>query len=345
MARLPTRASLARLNRTITIIGGGLTGLSLAIALRKNGIPLQLHEAGNYPRHRVCGEFISGVSRDTLENLGISSALSDTLTHQSVCWFSGDQKLRQTKLQTPALAISRFVLDQRLYEMAIANGADIRTQSRRTTETDTPGTVRASGRIPSPGSWIGLKAHVKGLTPSAHLEMHSGPIGYLGITQVEDGWHNACGLFHIDRSIKAKREELLPAYLRKNGNHLLADQLQRAEWREDSFSAVAGFSLGNQPFTPDTMSLGDSHAIIPPFTGNGMTMALESAEIALPHLIDYAADRISWDQACSLTDNKLQKHFRKRLTASRFIHPLLFHRASRHLLKHAPISPILSLLR
>ncbi len=345
MARLPTRASLARLNRTITIIGGGLTGLSLAIALRKNGFPVQLHEAGNYPRHRVCGEFISGVSSDTLEKLGISTALSDALTHQSVCWFSGDQELRQTKLKTPALAISRFLLDQRLYEMAITKGADIRTQSRQTTETDTPGTVRASGRIPIQGSWIGLKAHIKGITPSANLEMHSGSIGYLGITQVEDGWHNACGLFYIDRSIKAKQEELLPAYLRKNGNHLLADQLQSAEWRDDSFSAVAGFSLGNQPATPGTMCLGDSHAIIPPFTGNGMTMAFESAEIALPHLIDYAADRISWEQACSLTDIKLHKHFRKRLTASRFIHPLLFHSASRHLLKHAPISPILSLLR
>ncbi|MES2982701.1 MAG: hypothetical protein V4727_10335 [Verrucomicrobiota bacterium] len=345
MARLTTRASLERLNQEITIIGGGLTGLSLAIALRKHSIPVQLHEAGIYPRHRVCGEFISGVSSETLANLGISNALSDALTHQSVSWFSGDQKLRQTKLQTPALAISRFLLDQRLYKMAITNGAVIHTHSRQPTETNTPGTVRASGRIPSPGSWIGLKAHIKGLKPSANLEMHSGPIGYLGITQVEDGWHNACGLFRIDRSIKAKQEDLLPAYLRKNGNHLLADQLQFAEWREDSFSAVAGFSLGNQPSTPEMMCLGDSHAIIPPFTGNGMTMAFESAEIALPHLTAYSADRISWEQACALTDKNLHKHFRKRLTASRFIHPLLFHSASRHLLKHAPITPILSLLR
>lgn len=343
MARFPTRASLARLNRTITIIGGGLTGLSLAIALRKNEVPMELHEAGNYPRHRVCGEFISGVSIETLDNLGISSALSDALKHQTVCWFSGDRKLRQTKLQTPALAISRFLLDQRLYQMAVTKGAVIHTQSRLTDEL--PGTVRASGRIPSPGSWIGLKTHIKGLTTSANLEMHSGPIGYLGITQVEDGWHNACGLFRIDRSIKARQEELLPAYLRKNGNHLLADQLQSAEWREDSFSAVAGFSLGSQPSTPGTMALGDSHAIIPPFTGNGMTMAFESAEIALPHLIAYASDQISWEQACSLTDKHLHKHFRKRLTASRFIHPLLFHGASRHLLKHAPVTPILSLLR
>jgi flavin-dependent dehydrogenase len=345
MARFTTRASLESLNHEITIIGGGLTGLSLAIALRRHGIPVLLHEAGSYPRHRVCGEFISGVSRQTLDNLGITAVLSDALVHQSVCWFSGDQKVRRTVIKTPALAISRFLLDQRLYEMAIANGVAIHTQSRQSIEADATGMVRANGRIPAPGSWIGIKAHIKGIAPSASLEMHSGPIGYLGITQVEEGWFNACGLFHIDRSIKARREELLCAYLIKNGNHLLAEQLQSAQWRDDSFSACAGFSLGKQSSNSGSMSLGDSHAIIPPFTGNGMTMAFESAEIALPHLIAYSENRISWEQACYRTDMQLHKHFRKRLTASRFIHPLLFHPASRHLLKHVPIAPILSLLR
>ena len=65
------------LPETITIIGGDLTGLSLAIALRKNGIPVILHEAGTYPRHRVCGEFISGVSPATLDTLGITPAFHD----------------------------------------------------------------------------------------------------------------------------------------------------------------------------------------------------------------------------------------------------------------------------
>ena len=50
------------LKNPLTIAGGGLAGLSLAIALRRHGVDVTVYEAGNYPRHRVCGEFISGVA-------------------------------------------------------------------------------------------------------------------------------------------------------------------------------------------------------------------------------------------------------------------------------------------
>jgi menaquinone-9 beta-reductase len=43
------------LSRPIEIIGGGLAGLSLGRALARAGVPVTVYEAGNYPRHRVCG--------------------------------------------------------------------------------------------------------------------------------------------------------------------------------------------------------------------------------------------------------------------------------------------------
>lgn len=345
MAGLPTRGSITCLTETITIIGGGLTGLSLAVALRKNNVPVHLHEAGTYPRHRVCGEFISGVSKQTLETLGIAETLADAAKHTSLSWFSGNDLLRESTLPTPALAISRHLLDDRLQQLARKSGATIETNSRKQSEPNRPGLVHASGRIPTRGKWIGLKAHVRDISTTAHLEMHSGPTGYLGITPVEHGWHNVCGLFRINRAITAKHQALLPAYLRENQNTALADRIESAKWREHSFSAVAGFSLGNQPATPGIFALGDSHAIIPPFTGNGMTMAFQSAEIALSHLIAYAHRETDWPTALERTRTQLHKHFRKRMTASQLIHPLLFENKARHLLKHAPLSPILHLIR
>ncbi len=59
----------------VTIVGGGLAGLTLGIALRQHNVPVQLHESGHYPRHRVCGEFISGHGQASLERLGLRSML------------------------------------------------------------------------------------------------------------------------------------------------------------------------------------------------------------------------------------------------------------------------------
>lgn len=345
MAWIPTHASFTPLNRMITISGGGLAGLSLAIGLRRHDIPVQLHEAGSYPRHRVCGEFISGVSQATLETIGIDDCLRDAREHRRFAWFAGDQPLRVGELKQPALAISRYTLDHRLCQKAIGLGVDLRTLSRLAISPGSAGFVRAAGRVPAKGKWLGLKAHIKGLEPTTDLEMHTGPRGYLGITQIEDGWCNVCGLFEIDRSVHASHQQLLVEYLRQNGNHLLADRLGHAEWRDGSFCAVAGFDLGRQPATPGILSLGDSHAIIPPFTGNGMSMAFQSVEIAMPHLVAYARGDIEWSAAVQRIESMLHRFFRKRLTASRWLHPWLFRRASRQLLKHAPINPMLNLIR
>src|SRR5947208_2116234 len=44
----------------VSIVGGGLAGLTLGIGLRRQGIPVTIWERGQYPRHRVCGEFSGG---------------------------------------------------------------------------------------------------------------------------------------------------------------------------------------------------------------------------------------------------------------------------------------------
>lgn len=343
--RFRKRARLCGLSQQITITGGGLTGLSLAIALRKHGIPVVLHEAGNYPRHRVCGEFISGISQETLTTLGIAEALADAQLHRSVSWFSGNVLLRENSLPEPALAISRHLLDDRLQKIATASGVEIRTGSRMNMTPHQPGHVWTAGRKPAKGKWIGLKAHIRGIVTTAHLEIYSGPRGYLGITPVEGGWSNVCGLFRIARAITARHEDLLPAYLSENENTELARRITAAEWRDGSFTAVAGFELGLQKPTPGVLSLGDSHAIIPPFTGNGMTMAFQSAETALPHLTAFANGLATWVDTCGAIKAELGKRFRKRLTSAKLLHPLLFHPAARQLVRLAPLNPILSLVR
>ena len=46
-------------SNAITIVGGGLAGLTAAIHLSKIGYSVTLIEKNSYPKHKVCGEYIS----------------------------------------------------------------------------------------------------------------------------------------------------------------------------------------------------------------------------------------------------------------------------------------------
>ena len=226
MARSEARGSVARLNKRITIAGGGLAGLSLAIALRGRGVPVMVLEAGSYPRHRVCGEFISGVTTETLEYLGIRDLFDDARQHHSICWHEGGGVMHHDHLPEPALGISRFMLDERLRRRLDELGGELKTGTRARPVPE-EGLVWAAGRRPRKGRWIGLKGHFRGLPMTADLDMHSGSNGYLGLAAVEDGWVNACGLFRLDRRLEAEGRDLRSAPLAERRDRLeaLLDQL------------------------------------------------------------------------------------------------------------------------
>ena len=99
--------------KPVTIIGGGLAGLTLGIALRRNGVPVTLWEAGHYPRHRVCGEFISGRGQEVLVGLGLEEKLfaAEMREATSAQFWLGNTPLPKQNLPQPALCLSRHTLD------------------------------------------------------------------------------------------------------------------------------------------------------------------------------------------------------------------------------------------
>lgn len=316
MAWFVAPASMATLKYPITIAGGGLAGLSLGIALRHHGVDVTLHEASTYPRHRVCGEFISGVAEDTLSRLGIAHSLADAIPLITACWSDASGLLGSMKVA--GRGISRWELDQNLQRTFTDLGGRLVTQSR---VEPAPGIIWAAGRPKRPGTWLGLKFHARNLDLTHDLEMHMGATGYLGLARIEKGLVNVCGLFHSHSKTKAKGPALLIAHLRAGGLQKLADRLESADIDASSFCGVAGFCLGSQPGPP--FSIGDSACMIPPFTGNGMSMAFESAECALQPALDYAGGHQTWDQAAAASQKAHHQRFRRRLTIAGFLHSLL----------------------
>jgi len=287
-------------------------------------------EAGSYPRHRVCGEFVSGVSDATLDALGIIEAFDGALAPRTLRWSSVGRVIFEGALPVAARAISRHRLDERLAEILVDAGGELRV-NERVDGTCGEGTVRAAGRPKrAGGSRIGLKAHVRGPRLQAELEMHAGSNGYAGMVEVEDGWINACGIFRVDRTLRARGPELLATYLEAGGNPDLARALRTAEIREGSFSAVAGFEPGRQPSRVGEFRIGDAERMIPPFTGNGMSMAFQAAEAALDPLAAWARGELDWIQACNHTRSALTRRFFKRMSAAALFEPFLTRRSTTH---------------
>src|SRR5580704_6803665 len=131
--------------RPITIIGGGLAGLTLGIGLRQQNVPVTIQEAGDYPRHRVCGEFISGSGQTVLERLGLLSHFQNAgaIYAHTVTFICGTTPSPVRRLATPALCLSRHKMDALLAEIFQQSGGELRTRSRWTSGFDGEGIISA----------------------------------------------------------------------------------------------------------------------------------------------------------------------------------------------------------
>jgi 2-polyprenyl-6-methoxyphenol hydroxylase-like FAD-dependent oxidoreductase len=92
---------------------------------------------------------------------------------------------------------------------------------------------------------------------------------------------------------------------------------------DTSRCAVGGLDLaGRLPSNPNELCIGDALTMIPPITGNGMSMALESAALAQTHLERYSRDALSWGEACELIHADARRVFASRLRWGRLLHRL-----------------------
>lgn len=309
----------------VEIVGGGLSGLALGLALRRKGIPVTIFEARDYPRHRVCGEFISGLDERTTASLGMNEFLRDARPHRSVTYHLRGEPLRPFSLPRAALGISRHTLDARIAGAFVSAGGELRTHTRVDEAHAPPGRVFAAGRKRQGPFWVGLKVHVAGLELVNDFEVHLGERCYVGLSRIEDGDVNVCGIF-APQEHAAQGMDILFSYLEAAGLPALAGRIRGARPDPASFCSTAA-TLGDSSIPhSEKVRVGDACATIPPFTGNGLAMALQGAGLAVEPLHRYSEGRAGWAETARAIESAQRSQFRRRLALASLLHPFFIER-------------------
>ena len=317
--------------KPITIVGGGLAGLTLGIGLRQRDVPVKIFEAGSYPRHRVCGEFISGNGQAVLDRLGLLARFDQAgaFHARTVLFVCGSNRSPIRQLTAPALCLSRHAMDALLAESFRQLGGELLVNTRWTSADNLEGVVQATGRRTQAAGknprWFGVKAHVPhacSINLEADLEMHLAPDGYIGVNRINGGEVNVCGLFRVRQG--TRRPESKQNWLRGETGSLLNERLGAAEFAPDSFCSVAGLQLKpRRAAAQEECCIGDALTMSPPVTGNGMSMAFESAEQAIEPLVAYCRGTSNWAQAQQQIARRCDAAFARRLAWARLLQWLM----------------------
>ncbi len=302
------------------VIGGGPAGSATACGLASAGRDVMLIERTAMPHHKVCGEFLSVETQTLLQRLDIDPSALGAVPIEHVAVHSSGRSVTSA-LPFRALSLSRYRLDDALLQCAQSSGARVnRNVSVKSVTPDGSGgnvvcdngetisckhLVLATGKLGlrgiddvRDGSLVGLKMHLR---PSpeirrgleGRIELFFLDEGYIGLELIEDGIANLCLVLpHATVGRIGSGWLALCGHL-ASALPSLAERLAGAEPLWDKPKAVVCPTGGHlhRERTTAVYRVGDRLAHIPPFTGDGLAIALGSAALAVEHIrLDLSPD-------------------------------------------------------
>jgi flavin-dependent dehydrogenase len=281
----------------------------LAIRLAAAARSVTLLERERAAHHKVCGEFLSPEAVEYLRQVGVEPLTlgAATIRHLRL---SSKQSIAEADLPFTALSLSRYVLDERMLARAAASGCNVErgafveslTIQDETAIAELRGgssvcahtaflangkhDLRGWDRSPAKQTdLIGFKMHWQ-LAPAQtnelrnFIEIFLFPCGYGGLSLVERDVANLCLVVRRSTLPRGTGWATLLATILDENRHLrLLLQDARALWERPL--AISPTPYGYLASRPGGLwCIGDQAAVIPSFTGDGMSIALHSASLA-----------------------------------------------------------------
>jgi flavin-dependent dehydrogenase len=342
----------------VAVIGGGIAGSAAAALLAQHGLGVILFEKGKFPRQKVCGEFLSPDGADVLQRVGVwpQIHLHNPPTIHSLTLTVGRAEARR-KLPVPGQGVSRWLLDDALWQHAQRVGVTTRDRStvqhiegnlqrgfsltvRRANGASTPVRSRvilcATGRQGQPWAqrrtpkvgvtrrFVGIKAHVRGVPLDGHVELHTIHHGYCGLAEVTGDVTNLCcwvemrAFRHAGGTPECFLASALGQNTRLRARVHLAEQLG-APWVTTSYADGRTVT----PVEAGIWNIGDGAAMVAPLTGDGMGMALCTAELAATITRLSFQHELTWEQASREYTRQWRRRFLPRLRWGRYLEGIL----------------------
>lgn len=334
-------------NFEIIVIGGGLAGLCNAIHLTKFGKKVLLIEKNSYPKHKVCGEYISNEVLPYLDFLEVNPFEFGAVKIDEFELSTTKNKVIAAKLPLGGFGISRYTLDFELYKKALKNKVTILQDSvldinfkndeffietKENKGFTAKICIGAFGKrslldvnlnrhfIKKKSPYLGVKIHVKGNHKQNLVALHNFNGGYCGVSKVENDTINLCYISSFSSFKKYKNIEEFQdkvifqnKYLKEiysNSKPLFSQPL--------SISQIS-FEKKN-PVENHIIMCGDAAGMIHPLCGNGMSMAIQAAQLAAPLVLQYLKGAITnRKQLEKQYIANWNKQFKWRLKAGHFI--------------------------